>query len=290
MGIRWERGCKMAAFCQVDVCGYLKHRASKLLPQPQLGFESFRKFLGGKPPKHQLEGGNCPLDPQKRWFEREPLQSQKPGVSGHPEILGLPVVQLVMGTRFQVANLVGDFNPYGKYYCSQIGSFPQVGIKKISTWNLKPPPRKALFVLGGGIEIGIFCSNHQVKRKRTPPNLEAKISQTFGNSKRKQKHTQPSRELTFGSHLFKPPTFLQLFLGQFLGPKKVPRLHQLLPQELCGSPTLLRTSPDVGYRRWVVEIPYLFKVLGIEITGWWLGRNPSENTWSQIGSWNPKWK
>ena len=279
----------MAAFCQVDVCGYLKHRASTVTPATT-GVRILSQISWRKTTQVSIGRWQLPTGSPKEMIRKGATTVSKTGSFWAPGNSWTAVVQLVMGTRFQVANLVGDFNPYGKYYCSQIGSFPQVGIKKISTWNLKPPPRKALFVLGGGIEIGIFCSNHQVKRKRTPPNLEAKISQTFGNSKRKQKHTQPSRELTFGSHLFKPPTFLQLFLGQFLGPKKVPRLHQLLPQELCGSPTLLRTSPDVGDRRWVVEIPYLFKVLGIEITGWWLGRNPSEKTWSQIGSWNPKWK
>ena len=46
---------------------------------------------------------------------------------------------------FQRSVLVGGFNPFEKYYCSQIGSFPQVGvsIKKC----LKPPPTVSL--LGG---------------------------------------------------------------------------------------------------------------------------------------------
>ena len=38
--------------------------------------------------------------------------------------------------------LIGGFNPSEKYYSSQIGSFPQMGVNKKK--YLKPPPRQDL--------------------------------------------------------------------------------------------------------------------------------------------------
>ena len=319
MGIRWERGCKMAAFCQVDVCGYLKHRASTVTPATT-GVRILSQISWGKTTQVSIGRWQLPTGSPKEMIRKGATTVSKTRSFWAPGNSWTAVVQLVMGTRFQV-----DFNPYGKYCCSQIGSFPQVGIKKTNSWNLKPQPRKALFVSGEASRSGFSAPTIKSKEKEHHP--------TWKPTPREKKHTtgwwfqplwkicssnwiifpgigvkipkifelpptrQPSLFQTLEPTLSNPPRFCDFFLpttffGQMFGPKKS---ASIAPVVAAGALWQSNVAQDVawllgiGDGRWVEEIPCLFKVLGIEIL---VGgfNNPSAKTWSQIGSWNPKWK